>query len=89
MAVLLPAGTPAQVIELLQRQTAAALARPEVKARLTDMGFDPTESTPDGLSVHMKAETAKWAKVVRDAGIKILFLNIRNFSNRWWRRLLL
>jgi tripartite-type tricarboxylate transporter receptor subunit TctC len=71
MAVLLPAGTPAQVIELIQRQTAAALARPEVKARLNDMGFDPTESTPDGLSAHMKAETAKWAKVVRDAGIRI------------------
>ena len=39
--------------------------------RLATMGFDPTFSTPDELAAHMRAETDKWSKVVRQANLKI------------------
>jgi tripartite-type tricarboxylate transporter receptor subunit TctC len=44
---------------------------PDVKERLQTIGFDPASSTPDAAAAHMKAETDKWTKVVRDAKIKI------------------
>jgi len=71
IALLVPAGTPKTVVDVLHRETAAAFARPDVKERLAGMGFDPAEGTPEGLTAYMRAETDKWAKVVHDAGIKI------------------
>jgi tripartite-type tricarboxylate transporter receptor subunit TctC len=71
MGVLLPAGAPKPIVDLLQGQVAKILALSDVKERLATIGFDPIESTPDGFSTHMAAETAKWTKVVRDANIKI------------------
>jgi tripartite-type tricarboxylate transporter receptor subunit TctC len=38
---------------------------------LQTIGFDPASSTPDAAAAHMRAETDKWTKVVRDAKIKI------------------
>ena len=47
------------------------MALPDIKERFATIGFDPTLSTPGELSAHMKAETDKWSKVVREANIKI------------------
>ena len=44
---------------------------PDVKERLQTIGFDPASSTPDAAAAHMRAETDKWSKVVREANIKI------------------
>lgn len=71
MGVLAPAGTPKDVVDALQRQIAKAMSSPDAKERLATIGFDPTESTPDQFAAHIKAESDKWAKVVRDANIKI------------------
>ena len=71
MGVLLPAGTPKPIVDQLQGQIGKILALPDVKERLATIGFDPLESTPDGFSAHMKSETDKWSKVVREANIKI------------------
>jgi tripartite-type tricarboxylate transporter receptor subunit TctC len=69
--VLLPAGTPKEIIELLQRQIAKTMALPEVKDRFVTIGFDPVTSSPEGFAAHMVAESDKWRKVVREANIKI------------------
>ena len=44
---------------------------PDIKERMATIGFDPTLSTSDELIDHMKVETDKWSKVVRQANIKI------------------
>jgi tripartite-type tricarboxylate transporter receptor subunit TctC len=71
LVVLAPAGTPKATVDLLNRQVARALDLPDVKERLQTIGFDPASSTPEAAAAHMKAETDKWSKVVRDANIKI------------------
>jgi tripartite-type tricarboxylate transporter receptor subunit TctC len=71
LVVLTPAGTPKATVDLLNSQVAKILALPDVKERLQTIGFDPASSTPDGAAAHMKAETDKWTKVVRDANLKI------------------
>jgi len=71
LVVLAPAGTPKATVEMLNRQVARILDLPDVKERLQMIGFDPASSTPEAAAAHMKAETDKWTKVVRDANIKI------------------
>jgi tripartite-type tricarboxylate transporter receptor subunit TctC len=70
-AVLVPAGTPRPIIDLLHREIVKALAKPEVVARLAQLGFDPVGNSPDEFAVEIKAELAKWGKVVRAANIKV------------------
>lgn len=69
-AVLAPAGTPKEIIALLHREIARAIAAPDMKERLVTLGYEPVASTPDESAALLKAETAKWLKVIRDAGIK-------------------
>jgi tripartite-type tricarboxylate transporter receptor subunit TctC len=71
MAVYAVAGTPKPVLDTLHAQIIKIMAMPDVKERIVTMGFDPTSSSPDQLADLMKAETAKWSKVVRDTNIKI------------------
>ena len=71
IVVLTPAGTPKATVDLLNGQVAKILDLPDVKERLQTIGFDPASSTPDAAAAHMRAETEKWTKVVRDANIKI------------------
>jgi tripartite-type tricarboxylate transporter receptor subunit TctC len=49
---------------------AQVLGLPDVKERLAAMGFEPTPSTPEALTAHMKRETELWSKVIREAQIK-------------------
>ena len=69
-AVLVPAGTPKPVIELLHREIVAALALPDVQQKLAAAGFEPVGNSPDQLSAWMKTEIAKWTNVIRDAHIQ-------------------
>jgi tripartite-type tricarboxylate transporter receptor subunit TctC len=71
IVMLTPAGTPQPIVDLLNRQVARVLDLPDVKERLQQIGFDGASSTSDAAATHMRAETEKWAKVVRDAKIKI------------------
>ena len=71
IVALTPAGTPKATVDLLNGQVAKILDLPDVKERLQTIGFDPASSTPEAAAAHMKAETEKWTKVVRDANIKI------------------
>jgi len=71
MGVFVPAGTPKDLVDILNKQVARIMALPDVKERMATIGFDPTVSTSEGLTDHMKAETDKWLKVVRQANIRI------------------
>jgi len=65
-----PAGTPADIIETLNRETNAGLADPAIKARLADMGCMVLTGSAADFGKLIVDETAKWGKVIRDAGIK-------------------
>jgi tripartite-type tricarboxylate transporter receptor subunit TctC len=71
VGILLPAGAPRPVIDLLHREIVKALALPDVKERLAKLGFDPIGSTPDAFGTWIKEEVAKWAKVIRAAKISL------------------
>ena len=55
----------------LSRETARILKLPDVSARLADLGAESVGSTPEQFSAHIKAEIAKWAKVIRDANVEL------------------
>ena len=71
MGVFVPVGTPKDLVDVLNKQVARIMTLPDVKERMATIGFDPTLSTSDELIDHMKVETDKWSKVVRQANIKI------------------
>jgi tripartite-type tricarboxylate transporter receptor subunit TctC len=66
--VLVPAGTPKDVVALLHREIGRSVR--DTQARLVELGFEPAESTPDELAALIKSEISKWAGVIRAAGIK-------------------
>jgi tripartite-type tricarboxylate transporter receptor subunit TctC len=65
-----PAGTPVAVIRQLQLETAKALALPDLRAKLADAGVEGVGNSPDEFAAMIKSEIPKWAKVIKDAGIK-------------------
>jgi tripartite-type tricarboxylate transporter receptor subunit TctC len=69
-AIFAPAGTPAAVVEILNRDINDSLRDADVRERMTRIGLDPVGTTPAALEQHVKAEIAKWGKVVRDSGAK-------------------
>ena len=66
-----PSGTPADVVMKLNKEINAGLADPQLKARITELGGEPMSMTPDDFRKHIADETAKWAKVIKFAGIKV------------------
>jgi tripartite-type tricarboxylate transporter receptor subunit TctC len=69
LGVLVPATTPAQIIERLNREIVRIVADPEIGQRLAAIGFQAVGSTPTEFGARIKAEIAKWATVIRNAGI--------------------
>ena len=68
--LLAPAGTPREIISRLYAETVAILRTPDAGKRLAGDGAEVVASTPDEFAVLIKAETVKWAKVVKSAGIE-------------------
>ena len=66
-----PAGTPAPVIARLHEEIARALQAGDVRERLAAAGLDAVGGTPQEFAGYIQAELAKWAKLVRDAKIKV------------------
>ncbi|MGZ5178676.1 MAG: Bug family tripartite tricarboxylate transporter substrate binding protein [Burkholderiales bacterium] len=66
-----PAATPKDVVTKLSVETARILQLPDVKSRLSELGAEPIGSTPEQFSAHIKAEIAKWAKVIKEANVEL------------------
>ncbi|MCE9660124.1 MAG: tripartite tricarboxylate transporter substrate binding protein [Burkholderiales bacterium] len=69
--LLAPAGTPAELVNRLQQETAKALATPALKERLVSQGAIPGGSTPAQFTQFIAAEAKKWAQVVKASGAKV------------------
>lgn len=70
LALFAPTKTPADVVQRLNREVQDAVNSSEYKDRLQTLDMQPRVSTPQELAGFLKADLAKWAKVVKDAGIK-------------------
>jgi tripartite-type tricarboxylate transporter receptor subunit TctC len=68
--VYLPAGTPRQIIDKLQADLTRAMQSAEVKDKFIAMGIESLSTTPEGLRDYARAESEKYGKLVREAGIK-------------------
>jgi tripartite-type tricarboxylate transporter receptor subunit TctC len=71
IAALVPAGTPKDVVDLLNREIVRIVRLPEIQKRLMELGDVPVATTPDETRAFINAEITKWAKVIRDANIKL------------------
>jgi len=69
-ALFAPAGTPGSVIQQIQRDTAAALALPDVREKLAGMGMEIVPGTPDSLAKFLRDDIDTWRRVSQAAGIK-------------------
>jgi tripartite-type tricarboxylate transporter receptor subunit TctC len=69
--VVVPAGTPAPIINRLNAEILAALAVPEIREKAIAAGAEPLTSTPQEFATLMREETRKWAQVIRTANIKL------------------
>jgi tripartite-type tricarboxylate transporter receptor subunit TctC len=69
--IVAPAGTPKEIVELLSREIAKGVARPDVRERLAVLGFRPVANTPDEFAARIKVEMEKWSRVVHDANLRI------------------
>jgi tripartite-type tricarboxylate transporter receptor subunit TctC len=69
--VFAPAGTPADIVARLNAELVKIVHEKETRERLLKLGAEPVGSTPEQLAALVKSENAKWAKVIKDAGIKL------------------
>jgi len=69
--LLAPAGTPKDVLEKLHAETVKALAMAEVRKKFDELGLEPVGNTPEEFTAVMKKEMPEWAKVIKDAGIRL------------------
>ena len=68
--ILAPAGTPRDIVQRLNAEMVKIIRSPEITDRFARAGVEPVASTPEYFSDFLKAEVARWAKVVQDANIK-------------------
>jgi tripartite-type tricarboxylate transporter receptor subunit TctC len=71
-AMLAPHGTPKPIVEKINKALAAAIADPKVRERFSQQGAQPMALTPDQARAFNKSETAKWAGIIKKAGIPVI-----------------
>ena len=67
--VFVPAGTPGEIVSLLQKEISAVVRSPDVSARLLELGVVPEGDTPAEFAAYVKADIAKWKRVIETAKI--------------------
>jgi tripartite-type tricarboxylate transporter receptor subunit TctC len=70
VGILVPAGTPKEIIQVLNREIVSVISQPEIESRLATLGFETVASTPEEFDKQIKTEIEKWGKVIRAANIK-------------------
>jgi tripartite-type tricarboxylate transporter receptor subunit TctC len=70
-SVLAPAATPRDIVQKLNAVLVKALQSPDVKQRLAEQGAEPVGNTPEQFAATIQRDLAKWAKVVKDANVKL------------------
>ncbi len=68
--ITVPAGTPAAIIDRLNRDIATALARPEAQKAIRDLGMTPSPSTPEEFARQIRRDHETWGRVVKASGVK-------------------
>ena len=69
--IMVPAGTPKPIVDLLNTEINKLLAKPDVRAIWAKQGAEPMVMTPAEFDAYLRADIEKWAKVIKAAGIKI------------------
>jgi len=69
--ILLPAGTPRDIVDQWHHEIARVMALANVRQRLSSLGLEPVVNTPDEFSAQIKSEVARWSKVIRQARISV------------------
>ena len=69
--IFVAAGTPAEVVTRLNAELVKVLAMPDVKKRLLDNGIGAVSNTPQQFATYIRAETTKWASVIKAANVKV------------------
>jgi tripartite-type tricarboxylate transporter receptor subunit TctC len=69
--VVVPAATPAPLVERLNRDIVSVLGQPDLRERLAALGAEVLAGTPREFADYIAAEIPKWSKVVRDSGARI------------------
>jgi tripartite-type tricarboxylate transporter receptor subunit TctC len=70
LGLLVPAGTPKDIVALLHGEVVKVMALADVKERLAALGFSPVANTPEQFDAQLRLELEKWGKVIRAAGLK-------------------
>jgi tripartite-type tricarboxylate transporter receptor subunit TctC len=70
IALFLPAGTPPEIVQRLNEAVNRVIQAPDVRERLEGLAFEPVGGTQSAFAGYVKAEIAKWGKVVRETGAK-------------------
>ena len=70
VAMFAPAGTPPDIVNRLSAEVRKALAKPEVRERITSFAADVTPSNPEQLGAFVRAQLTSWGKRIKDAGIE-------------------
>jgi tripartite-type tricarboxylate transporter receptor subunit TctC len=68
--VHVPARTPHAIIAKLNGEMARLVKLPDVQKRMLGLGLDPVGDTPEEFAAFIKADIARWAKVIKDAGVR-------------------
>ena len=69
-ALLVPARTPTAIVERLRAEVRKALGSPDVQTAMARQGLNPQPSSPAELAQRIQLETALWAGIIKDAGIR-------------------
>jgi tripartite-type tricarboxylate transporter receptor subunit TctC len=68
--LLAPAGTPAEIVARIQRDVRQVMNQPETREKLVGMGVEVSASTPEQFAAYLRSEVARYAKLVKEAGLK-------------------
>ena len=68
--ILAPTGTPREIVMRLNTEVVNVLRNPDIRTRFADQGAEPVGNTPEQFSDFLKSDLAKWARVIKAAGVR-------------------